>query len=498
MKLEKLLQGIDGLCPPGGELPDKNIGDVFFDSRKASGAGIFVCLRGSLSDGHLYAPAAYEKGCRFFVAETPLTNLPDDAFVFLCPNTRVALAKMSDNLFGHPSDELFVIGITGTKGKTTTALMIYNILNTAGLPCGYIGSNGIDYGDFHMEATNTTPESYITQMYMRHMRLAGVKYLVMEVSSQALYMSRVHAIRFDLCVFTNLSVDHIGGHEHPDFEHYKNCKKSLFSDYDAKTVILNADDGYAAEMEKAVKTGTKILHYAMHRDADLRATAPTLYRTGESLGIEFSLTHEGQKFDLSLPFPGEFSVYNALAAIAVCHSCGLKTEEIIRYLSVIRVSGRFEIVNAMKDVTFIIDYAHNKVSLTAALDTLRRYQPRRLICLFGSVGGRTFGRRAELGEVAASLADFCILTSDNPDGEDPLNILNDIAAQFGENSCPYRIIPDRAEAIRYAVSIARQGDIFLFAGKGHETYQLIRGEKLPFSEKDILLAECQRRLSPKT
>ncbi len=498
MKLEKLLEGVDGLRSPSGKIPDKDIGDIYFDSRKASSAGLFVCLRGSLSDGHLYAASAYEKGCRFFVAEKPLTDLPDDAFVLLCPDTRAALAVMSDNLFGHPSDELFVIGITGTKGKTTTALMIYQILNAAGLKCGYIGSNGIDYGDFHIDATNTTPESYILQMYMRHMRLAGVKYLVMEVSSQALYMNRVHSVRFDICVFTNLSVDHIGGHEHPTFEHYKNCKKSLFSDHGAKTVILNADDGYAAEMAEAVPPEATILRYAMHSDADIRATAPTRYRKSDSLGIEFSFTMDGKKFDVSLSFPGNFSVYNAIAAIAVCQRCGVETEDVVRHLSAVKISGRFEIVEAMKEATFVIDYAHNKVSLTSALETLRQYQPTRLICLFGSVGGRTFGRRAELGEVAAALADLCILTSDNPDGEDPNKILNDIAAQFGEGSCPYRIIPDRAEAIRYAVSIAKEGDIFLFAGKGHERYQLVFGEKLPFSEKEILLAECQRRLSPQT
>ena len=492
MKLKQLLEGIEGLHHEYGELPDKDIGDVCFDSRKASGTGIFVCLRGSLSDGHLYAASAYEKGCRFFVAETPLADLPSDAFVFLCPSTREALAVMSDNLFGHPSDELFVIGITGTKGKTTTALMIYHILNRSGLKCGYIGTSGIDYGNFHIDATNTTPESYILQMYMRHMRMAGVKYLIMEVSSQALYMSRVRSVRFDLCVFTNLSVDHIGGHEHPTFEHYKDCKKSLFSDYGAGTVILNADDGYAAEMMDAVPDGTSILRYAMHTDADLLATAPTRYRESDSLGIAFTFTENGNKYGVSLPFPGHFSVYNALAAIAVCQTCGVDTDEILKQLSTVRISGRFEIVEAMKEATFIIDYAHNEVSLTSALETLREYGPKRLICLFGSVGGRTFGRRAALGRVAASLADFCILTSDNPDGEDPMKILNDIAAEFGENSCPFKIIPDRAEAIRYAVSMTREGDILLFAGKGHERYQLVFGEKLPFCEKEILLAECQR------
>ena len=490
MKLKNLLEGIDGIRPTTGEIPDKNISDVFFDSRRAGGAGVFVCLRGSRSDGHLYATSAYERGCRFFVAERAL-DLPSDAHVFLCPDTRLALAKMSDNLYAHPSRELFVIGITGTKGKTTTALMIYNILNAAGLPCGYIGTSGIDYGDFHIDAVNTTPESYITQMYMRHMCLAGVKYLVMEVSSQALYMHRVHAVHFDTAVFTNLSIDHIGGSEHPTFEHYKDCKKSLFSDYGAKTVLLNADDGYADEMARAVPPGTKILRYALCSDADLRATTPTRYRNSDSLGVSFTFTENGRKYDASLPFPGKFSVYNALATIGVCRECGVEMTEILCHLCTVRVAGRFELVNAMPNITFVIDYAHNAVSLTSALETLRQYEPKRLVCLFGSVGGRTFGRRAELGHVAASMADFAILTSDNPDGEDPMQILGEIAAEFGENSCPYVTIPDRAEAIRYAVSIARAGDVFLLAGKGHERYQLIHGEKQPFCEKEILLEACR-------
>ena len=493
MKLEILLEGIKDLSLIGKNIPEKNIGGICYDSRKANEECVFVCLRGSLSDGHQYARSAYEKGCRFFVAEMPLTDLPDDAFVFLCPNTREALAIMSDNLFSHPSDELFVIGITGTKGKTTTALMIYNILNASGLPCGYIGSNGIDYGDFHIDAVNTTPESYLSQMYMRHMRIAGVKYLVMEVSSQALYMSRVHGIRFDVCVFTNLSVDHIGGHEHPDFEHYKSCKKSLFSDYNAKTVIVNADDSYAAEMVEATPKETDIIRYAIHQPADFLATPPALYRNSNSLGIEFSFAAKGKTYDVSLAFPGVFSVYNALATIAVGQCCGLTIEKIAELLPSIRVAGRFEIIETMKNITFVIDYAHNKVSLTAALETLRLYHPRRLVCLFGSVGERTFGRRQELGEVASHLSDFCILTSDNPGGENPISILNDIAATFGENACPYIMIPDRTEAIRYAVSIAQEGDILLFAGKGHETYQLIGSEKIPFCEKDILLKACKNK-----
>lgn len=487
MTLFELINGLSGIEIPKNTDLSLRISSLCHDSRKAGSNCIFVCIKGATADGHNYARMAYDRGCRIFAAEHSLPNLGEDATVLLCTDTRITLADLSARFFGTPSDKLFVIGITGTKGKTTTALMIYNILNARGLPCGYIGSNGIDYRSFHGETPNTTPESYTLQLFMREMVNVGVKYLVMEVSSQALYHHRVHGISFNLCLFTNLSEDHIGGSEHPDFEHYKNCKKSLFSDFGAKTLIYNVDDPYGTEMMSAAPSGTEILGYSTERDADYQATDATLFRHADCLGINFRYRHEGRTYDTALNFPGKFSVYNALAAIATCRACGLSPDEIAESLGDVYIKGRFELVRALPYATFIIDYAHNRASLTSALETLRLYNPSRLICLFGSVGGRTQGRRVELGSVAASLADFCILTSDNPDAEDPDAILDDIASQFRFGGCPFVRIPDRAEAIRYAVSIAREGDVFLLAGKGHEDYQLVFGEKQPFSERDILM-----------
>ena len=492
MKLLDLIEEIETLARPADMDPERNIASICHDSRRADRNCIFVCIKGAVDDGHLYARSAYDRGCRTFVAERELPELEADATVFLVPDTRVALAQLSARFFGYPSRELFVIGITGTKGKTTTALMIYHILNACGLPCGYIGSNGIDYGDFHGDTPNTTPESYALQMFMREMAAVGVRYLVMEVSSQALYQHRVHGIDFDLCLFTNLSEDHIGGHEHPDFDHYKNCKKTLFSDYGAKKLIYNADDPFGLEMMSAAPADAQIRSYATDAAADYRATEATLFRRPDCLGVTFRYLCGGIDREATLKIPGKFNVYNALAAIAVCRECGLSHERILQAMPDIYIKGRFELVQALPYATFIIDYAHNRVSLTSALETLRLYEPKRLICLFGSVGGRTQGRRAELGSVGAALADLCILTSDNPDAEDPEKIIDDIASQFTTGSCPYIRIPDRAEALRYAISIAREGDVFLLAGKGHETYQLIFGQKLPFSERAILTeaAEC--------
>lgn len=496
MTLFELFRDIhDVLIPEDLDLT-REITTLCHDSRKAHENSLFVCIKGALDDGHLYARSAYDRGCRLFVAEHSLPSLPTDATVLLSTDSRKALASLSARFFGNPADELTIIGITGTKGKTSTALMIYGILNACGLKCGYIGSNGIDYGSFHGETPNTTPESYTLHMFMREMVSVGVRYLVMEVSSQALFLNRVHGIPFDICLFTNLSEDHIGGAEHPDFDHYKNCKQSLFRDYGAMTVIYNADDAFGPEMISQAPDGARIISFAVERSADYRATEATLFRRPDTLGVSFSYTCEEKNYQSTLNSPGKFSVYNAIAAVAVCRECGLSNDTIAEKLQDIHIKGRFEMVPALPYATFLIDYAHNRLSLTSALETLRLYEPSRLICLFGSVGGRTKGRRVELGSVAAELADFSILTSDNPDSEDPEIIINDIASQFRLANRPFISIPDRAEAIRYAVSIAREGDIFLLAGKGHEDYQLIFGEKRPFSEREILM-EAARALEEK-
>lgn len=497
MTLEALLHGVSEVNVPAHTPLSTNLSGVCYDSRRATADSLFVCIKGALSDGHFYARSAYDKGCRFFLAQIPLSDLPADAHVLLCPDTRRALAELSANLFGHPAHELHIIGITGTKGKTTTALLIYNILNACGIPCGYIGTSGVKYGSFHFESANTTPESYVLHEYMRNMRRAGVTHLVMEVSSQALYLGRVHGIPFHTAVFTNLSEDHIGEHEHPTFEHYKACKKALFTHHNIQYALLNADDPYCEEFAACAPDGVKVERYAIDEDKpDYRAVSIERFKQSDCLGTAFTCSYHGKTLTLSQNFPGTFSVYNALAAFAVCRAVGVSDENIANELADISIAGRFELVRALPYATFIIDYAHNRVSLTSALETLRAYQPGRLICLFGSVGGRTFARRAELGSVAAELADFSILTSDNPDDEDPQNILREIATQFRGNTNRYVIIPDRAEAIRYAVSIAKEGDVFLFAGKGHERYQLICGEKRPFCERDILLAECGKKLDP--
>ncbi len=487
MKLSLLLEKVNILSGFGNFDPryEEEVISLCCDSRKAAEGAVFVCIKGAVSDGHEYAPAAYSKGCRIFVAEREL-SLPDDALVIISDNTRIALAEMSQKFFGDPSKDIKVIGITGTKGKTTTAQLIYQILNASGIKAGYIGTNGIMYDGQFFESVNTTPESYDLAYYMRKMIEADVKYLALEVSSQALYMERVRGISFEACVFTNLSPDHIGGSEHPDFDHYKASKERLFSEFAPKIAIYNADDEASEYMMK--NCSSPKFSYSICGRGHFNADELKLYRESGRLGIRFRIS-AGKELSgmVDLPMPGDFNASNALAAAAVCLSAGVKFEKILSSLSNVSMKGRFEVVDALPYATFVIDYAHNGMSLRSVLSTLRKYEPARLICVFGSVGGRTKLRRAELGKVASEMCDFCIITSDNPDNEEPMQIIDEIAAAFGDDGCDYVKIPSRREAVLYAVRNARKDDIVLFAGKGHEEYQLICGKREYFCERETII-----------
>ena len=468
-------------------LHSSSVEQVSRDSRTAHGGSLFVCIKGASFDGHDYALSAYTNGCRIFVTEKEI-SLPADAIQLIVTDSRIALAAISANFFGHPARELSIIGITGTKGKTTTALTAFSLLNSMGIKTGYIGSNGVEFDGRFFPTINTTPESYDLQRYMRLMVDSGVKYLIMEVSSQAIYMNRIHGIEFHTAVYTNLSVDHIGGNEHPTFEHYRDSKKRLFSEYGAKNIIYNADDRYAEYMLEG--SNARLVSCSVNGNADLRAVNIAKLRGTASVGVSFSLVNGDRYHPTSVRMPGSFSVYNALLATAICEIAGADTASVAHLLPSVSIKGRFESVDILPYAAFIIDYAHNGVSLTSALTALREYTDGRLICLFGSVGGRTKGRRRELGDAASELADLSILTADNPDFEAPEDVISDIEKSFSERGRllgkDYLIIPDRREAIRYAVQNAKRGDVILLAGKGHEDYQLIRGKKLPFSERAIL------------
>lgn len=485
--LSALLSSI--ICEVQGNAEEITVDTLEYDSRKALNEhSLFFCMPGARLDGHDFAEKVYEGGCRSFVVERFL-DLPEDAVQVKVSSARETLALLSAEFYCRPADRLKLIGLTGTKGKTTTAILISEILNSCGIKCAYIGSNGVQIGKRHYPTVNTTPESRELQRFFSMMVEEGITHVAMEVSSQALNNYRVCGLTFDTVVYTNLAPDHISPGEHPTFEDYRDAKKKLFTDYGAKTAIVNADDSYAEYMTDS--TDADIVTCSLQSDADFRAESIRPYRDRTSLGIEFDLVHNGIKTGFRMRTPGEFSVYNGLSAIAVCLNYGVSVREASDALRNISITGRFEIVDALDGVTFIIDYAHNGLSLTHALEVLREYDPARLICVFGCIGGRTFGRRKELAETSGKLADFSIITSDNPDNEDPDVIIEDVLTYFDKSKL-YTTITDREEAVRFAARIASEGDIVLFAGKGHEDYQLVNGEKLPFSEKAILLDECAK------
>ncbi len=462
---------------------DCEITHITNDSREAKKGSLFVCIKGFSTDGHLFAKKAYDNDCRAFVCEYFPDRLPHDATIILVKDTREALALLSKELYENPADELIVIGITGTKGKTTTALMIKQLLDKSGMPSGYIGSNGIIFGNTKIEATNTTPESYKLQYFMRKMADSGMKAVVMEVSSQALKLNRVLGIKFDITLFSNLSPDHIGPGEHDNFDDYFACKKQLFDNYQSKVTIANADDEYTNKILADCKNHK--IYYSIDAPSNVKASNVKLCRNYDILGMSFDCHIENEIIPCALSIPGEFNIHNALATLSVAKAMGIDMEHASNILSTMNIDGRFETLISDNGACFVIDYAHNGLSLKSALCALRKYEPNRLICLFGSVGCRTQVRRAQMGSVAAEYADFSILTSDNPNTEDPQAIINEIAVQYKDSSL-YISIPDRKEAIEYALRTAGEGDIILLAGKGHERYQLINGKNEYFCEREIL------------
>ncbi len=478
---------------PALPLPALPVTDVCQNSAQAMPGVAFFCLRGSHTDGHRYAADAYARGARIFFTEERLP-LPADAWQWVLPDTRRAYALACAAFFGNPADAMTLIGITGTKGKTTTAAYLHAILQQGGIPAGLIGTAGMKIGDLALPpAENTTPDSRILHAHLAKMRKAGISVAVLEVSSQAVWQSRVAGLRFDRAIFTNLSYDHIGEREHPDFAHYKACKKSVFSV--CRLGFLNRADA-AAEEFAAVCPAYRT--YAVAEDADYTADHLRPFSAPACLGITFTAKERAgvrapgsaeSTQEILLQNGGAHNVQNALAAIACARDLGIGWETIAHALETVTVCGRGEVTD-VDGIRVIIDYAHNAAALEAILHTLRAYRPQRLFCLFGSVGERTKCRRYAMGAVAAMGADYCILTSDDPGTEAPEEILREIASAFEERpkACPFQIIPDRATAIRTVMEMARPGDFVLLAGKGHEKTQHIGERHIPFCERELVLS----------
>lgn len=477
-KLTDLLEQLDYQCLQG--TTDKEISSVVFDSRKAGPDSLFFCIKGAVSDGHTYAKEVAEKGASVLVVQEPV-EVPKHVTVIQVPDSRYAMACISASWFDHPAEKLKTIGITGTKGKTTTTYLVKSILENAGHKTGLIGTIETIIGEEHIPSANTTPESYLVQQYFAKMVAAGCDSVVMEVSSQGLMLHRTAGFVFDIGIFTNLEPDHIGPNEHKDFADYLHCKSLLFKQ--CKTGIFNADDQHLDEILEGHTC--QVETFGFSERADLRAENTRLVTGKGTLGIQYDVKGL-MDFPVEIDLPGKFSVYNSLTAIAVCRHFGVTQENIQRALKQAKVKGRIEKVKVSDDFTLMIDYAHNAMSLESLLTTLKEYHPNRLVCLFGCGGNRSKLRRYEMGEVSGKLADLTIITSDNPRNEEPQEIINDIKIGIGKTTGKYVEIIDRKEAIAYAIHHGQPGDIIVLAGKGHEDYQEIKGKKYPMDERVLI------------
>ncbi|MBH1941345.1 UDP-N-acetylmuramoyl-L-alanyl-D-glutamate--2,6-diaminopimelate ligase [Mobilitalea sibirica] len=479
MQLDQLLEKLDYTCIQGDV--HTLVTELVYDTRKSLIKDcVFVCISGAKHDGHDYIDEVVKNGAAAIVVEKDVV-LPKDVTVIRVESTREALAVMSAAYFGHPANKMITIGITGTKGKTTTTYMVKSILEKVGIKTGLIGTIENIIGDDVIPASHSTPESFIVQQTFAKMVEAGCECVVMEVSSQGLKHSRVSGFTFDYGIFTNIEPDHIGGDEHKDFEEYLECKSKLFKQ--CKIGLINRDDSHFEEILKGHTC--EVETFGFSDQADIQAKEVRLLNKQGYLGIAYRV--EGlMNFDVELNIPGKFNAYNSLCAIALCSHFNVSVDKIKQALDTVRVRGRVELVPVSDKFSVMLDYAHNAMSLESLLTTLKEYQPKRLVCVFGCGGNRSRDRRFEMGEISSRLADLTIVTSDNPRFEEPQDIINDIIVGVKKGPGQYVEIIDRKEAIRYSIEHALEGDVIVIAGKGHEDYQEIKGVKYHMDDRELI------------
>lgn len=465
------------------------------DSREVKPGDLFVCLPGFREDGHLFAAEAMEKGAAAVVMEEgnreavkfekqflrPGNEPMKTAFV-LVASTRRAFSPLAAAFYGYPLRSMTSVAVTGTKGKTTTAYMLRDILEEAGHMTGLIGTNGAFLGEETLSLSHTTPEAHELQRILREMKDAGCTHVVMEVSSQGIKMERVAELRFTCGIFTNLSPDHIGPGEHESFEDYLYQKSRLFLNCDVG--IINRDDKWAEEV--TARAACRLVTYGL-AGGDFLAEDPVRYKDSRMLGCEYRLTERlpaNAPETVFLPLPGEYNIRNSLAAIAAARQLGVPVRTAAKALKNVQVPGRMEVVSGNSHLWIIVDYAHNEDSMENLLKTLKAYEPRRLICVFGCGGNRSVLRRVGMGRAAGAWADFSVITEDNSREEAPETIFSAIEEGLKERKGKYVVIPDRREAIGYAIRHGKVGDIIAIVGKGHEEYQETKGRKTPFSDRE--------------
>ena len=482
MKLKEILVGISGIKAKGNL--DLDITNVDSDSRNIRENGMFVAIQGYETNGVEYISGAIENGASVIMVEESVDlkklTIPENLTLIVVPDTRTALAICACNFYNNPSRKFKLIGVTGTKGKTTTTYMIKKILEKQGKKVGLIGTIATYIGDKKIEdSSRTTPESIKLQKIFNCMVEEKVDVVVMEVSSQSLKLNRVLGCDFDIGIFTNFTEDHISKNEHPDMQDYFNSKMKLFDM--CKVAFTNADDIYGAKVARIANT-PEITTYGIDNFCHILAKDITITNSY----VDFKVKIDNKNERIKTCIPGRFSVYNSLAAICACIKLGANAEQIKEALLEVRVPGRSELVDNKKDLNIMIDYAHSPESLESILQAVKSYTKGRVISVFGCGGDRDSHKRSIMGEISGRVADYTIITSDNPRTEDPNFIVAEIETGIKKTKGQYTCIVDRKEAIKVAIEMANKNDIIVLAGKGHEPYQEINHEKYPFDERIIV------------
>ena len=486
MKLRELLKDVSYELVQGDL--DIEISDIAYNSRKVNGSTAFVALKGFRVNGHDYIDKAIELGCKVIIVCEDV-NVDESITVIKLEDTRVDLSLISRTLFGYPDKEMTTITVTGTKGKTTTSSMIKKVLDDSGNTCGIIGTLGVSFLDKYYHTVNTSPESYDVFKYMREMLDNGVKYLVMEISSQSLKLKRWSNVVFDYAIFTNLSLDHVGDDEHDSFEDYMYCKSLLFKQ--ARVGIFNIDSEYYDYMCRDASCESYSFGY--NEKALYRISSTKNILTGNFIGIDLSC--EGKvKDNFRVSIPGDFTAYNAIACISICDMLGIDMNSVKKSLEDVFVKGRLEPVKISNKFNVLIDYAYQGVAMENVLHTIKLTNPKRIVSMFGCGGNRSRQRRFDCGEISGKYADLSILTADNPRYEDNNEIIKDILVGMEKTDGEYVIVPDRRDAIKYSIVNAKEGDVVLILGKGHEVFQEINGVEYPFDER-VIIREIIEELS---
>ncbi len=472
MKLSQVLAGVSLLSPVSG---DVDITHIAYDSRRVVSGSLFVCIKGFIADGHQYIESAIANGAAAILVQDDVNSVSVPCIK--AEDTRKALAQIAANFYDHPEQKMKIVGVTGTNGKTTVTTLIKSILEFSGKKVGLIGTNENMIGSEILPTERTTPESLELFELFSKMVDAGVEYVIMEVSSHSLILNRVFGICFETATFTNLTQDHLDFHE--TMENYYQAKRLLFNI--CKKGIVNIDD--AAGMRISEDRPCPLLTYSVEHDSDYKATDIRI----SSRGVIFNVSHDETPLSVRLGIPGKFSVYNALAAFSTCIALGIEPEKITEALLIAKgVKGRAETVYTGTDYTVLIDYAHTPDGLENILKTVKEFTKGRVVTLFGCGGDRDPVKRPIMGEIAGTLSDYCIITSDNPRTEEPMSIIRQIEEGMKRTSCTYTVIENRREAIQYAITTAEPGDCVVLAGKGHETYQIIGKEKRHFDEREVI------------